>query len=321
MRSLWSTEGRHHCWKIQLNVFWEDWILRFQRVVPEHPRCSKVGFHIRHMLRTSTWKEPNFVIPKYMYVSSHDWLTSLHQIFEAHFIDREEANSSTVFWAHVWYSSSVGDGKLCNTWSIELHKLANNTNLTQVLHKLMKKLTPAITTWLSASLMCDNNESKLQGSLIHAQCIWTRQSSTEWGWFLSWHTTVSAASVIYPMVPYHACTKLHLCDSQDNICGSSERSDCACEFVAHHLGQYHTDGLAQHHSLCLNPTHTCAQYQHQYQFTSRHNLNFGGGRGRNQLTPSNDAQPIDHSGMAVSTNNTVRIEKAICVEDHTTKIL
>ena len=39
------------------------------------------------------------------------------------------------------------------------------------------------------------------------------------------------------------------------------------------------------------------------------------------LTPSSDAQAIDHGGVAVSAHQAVRIEHAFTVEYHTTQVL
>lgn len=62
-------------------------------------------------------------------------LTSLFEVLEAHLVHREEANSGTIFRTHIGDGSSVSNGELRDTWSIELYKLSNDTNLTQMLLK------------------------------------------------------------------------------------------------------------------------------------------------------------------------------------------
>lgn len=59
--------------------------------------------------------------------------TCLFEVLEAHFIDRKETYSGTVLWTHVGDGSSVSNGQLRDTWTIELDKFPHNTNLTQML--------------------------------------------------------------------------------------------------------------------------------------------------------------------------------------------
>ena len=40
-----------------------------------------------------------------------------------------------------------------------------------------------------------------------------------------------------------------------------------------------------------------------------------------RLTPSSDAEAVDHGGMTVSAHQTVRVQHAVSVEHHTTEIL
>ena len=60
-------------------------------------------------------------------------LACLFEVLEAHFIHREEAYGGTIFRTHVGDGSSVSNRELCDTRTIELHKLSHNTNLTQML--------------------------------------------------------------------------------------------------------------------------------------------------------------------------------------------
>lgn len=59
--------------------------------------------------------------------------TCLLEVLEAHFIDREEAYSGTILRTHVGDGSSVSNGELRDTWTIELDKFPHNSDLTQML--------------------------------------------------------------------------------------------------------------------------------------------------------------------------------------------
>lgn len=66
-------------------------------------------------------------------VFSKNVLTCLSEVLEAHFVHRKEAYSGTILGTHVGDCSSVSNGQLRDTWTIEFNKLPHNTDLTQML--------------------------------------------------------------------------------------------------------------------------------------------------------------------------------------------
>lgn len=56
-------------------------------------------------------------------------------------IDREEANGSSVLWAHVRDGRSVGNAEILHTRAKELDKLADDTEITKVLQFDSSKIT------------------------------------------------------------------------------------------------------------------------------------------------------------------------------------
>ena len=60
-------------------------------------------------------------------------ITSLIEVLQTHLVHWEEAYSGTILRTHVGDCSSVSDGELGHSRTVKLHKLTNNTNLSQVL--------------------------------------------------------------------------------------------------------------------------------------------------------------------------------------------
>lgn len=85
----------------------------------------------------------------------------------------------------------------------------------------------------------------------------------------------------------------HVGAGEDKISGSGMGRQFACELEANDLREHHRDLLAKHDRLSLDTTDT----------------------------PTDNTKAIDHSGVRVSTDNGVRVQDTILLEDDTSEIL
>mmetsp|Transcript_2208 Transcript_2208/g.5228 ORF Transcript_2208/g.5228 Transcript_2208/m.5228 type:complete len:373 (-) Transcript_2208:195-1313(-) len=91
----------------------------------------------------------------------------------------------------------------------------------------------------------------------------------------------------------HAVFAQGLGDGEHKIRRGATGGQFAHQTEAYHLRQHHADGLSQKSGLCFDTTNT----------------------------PTDNTETIDHGGVRVGTDHTVRIEKTILVEDRVRQIL